>query len=133
MGLVHEVFEDDILEKLTGDIGIGHVRYSTAGGSLRNNAQPLVSKYAKGTLAISHNGNLINAHTLRGNMENEGMIFQTTIDSEVIAYVIARERVKCSSVEEAVKKAMSIIKGSYALLVMSPKKLIGCRDRKSVV
>ncbi len=132
MGLVHEVFEDDILEKLTGDIGIGHVRYSTAGGSLRNNAQPLVSKYAKGTLAISHNGNLINAHTLRGNMENEGMIFQTTIDSEVIAYVIARERVKCSSVEEAVKKAMSIIKGSYALLVMSPKKLIGCRDPQGI-
>lgn len=132
MGLVNEVFDDDILEKLTGNIAVGHVRYSTAGGSLRNNAQPLVSKYAKGTLSISHNGNLINAHTLREEMENEGMIFQTTIDSEVISYIIAKERVKCSSVEEAVSKTMDIIKGSYALLVMSPKKLIGCRDPQGI-
>lgn len=128
MGLVPDVFEDEILDKLTGEIAIGHVRYSTAGGSLRTNAQPLVSKYAKGTLAISHNGNLINAHELREDLENQGLIFQSTIDSEVIACIIARERIKCGSVEEAVSKTMNIIKGSYSLLVMSPKKLIGCRD-----
>ena len=128
MGLVPDVFEDEILDKLTGEIGIGHVRYSTAGGSLRANAQPLVSKYAKGTLTISHNGNLINAHELRENLENEGLIFQTTIDSEVIACIIARERIKNPSIEVAVSKAMNIIKGSYSLIVMSPKKLIGCRD-----
>lgn len=128
MGLVHEVFEDEILDKLTGNIAVGHVRYSTSGGSMRQNAQPLVSKYVKGTLAISHNGNLINAYELREKLENEGLIFQTTIDSEVIACIIARERVKNHSVEEAVSKTMEIIKGSYSLLVMSPRKLIGCRD-----
>lgn len=128
MGLVHEVFEEEILDKLTGKIAIGHVRYSTTGGSMRQNAQPLVSKYVKGALAISHNGNLTNAYELREEMEQQGLIFQTTIDSEVIACMIARERVKNPSVEEAVSKIMNVMKGSYSLLVMSPRKLIGCRD-----
>lgn len=128
MGLVPDVFDDDILEKLTGDIAIGHVRYSTSGGSTRQNAQPLVSKYAKGALGISHNGNLTNAFELREEMEEMGMIFQSTTDSEVIACLIARERVKKNSVEEAVSSVMDIIQGAYSLLVMSPKKLIGCRD-----
>jgi len=128
MGLVPEVFSPDILDKLTGKIAVGHVRYSTAGGSLRQNAQPLVSRYLKGALTISHNGNLINAIDIREEFEKEGYIFQTTIDSEVIAYMIARERVRNSSVEEAVSKMMERVKGSYSLLVMSPKKLIGCRD-----
>lgn len=128
MGLVNEVFSDDVVSKLTGQIGVGHVRYSTTGGSMRVNAQPLVSRYAKGALTISHNGNLVNAAQLREEFENRGMIFQTTIDSEVIAYVIAQERVKNSSIEEAVSNMMDIVKGSYSLLVMSPKKLIGCRD-----
>ncbi|MDD3571274.1 MAG: class II glutamine amidotransferase, partial [Lachnospiraceae bacterium] len=78
MGLVPDVFSDDVIEKLTGKIGIGHVRYSTAGGSLRQNAQPLVSRYVKGTLALAHNGNLVNAHELRDELQQQGMIFQTT-------------------------------------------------------
>ncbi|MCQ4727279.1 amidophosphoribosyltransferase [Anaerotignum faecicola] len=128
MGLVPEVFSPDILEKLTGNIAVGHVRYSTAGGSMRQNAQPLVSRYLKGALTISHNGNLVNAYEIREQFEKEGFIFQTTIDSEVLALVIARERVKNDSIEEAVAKMMDIVEGSYSLLVMSPKKLIGCRD-----
>ncbi len=128
MGLVPEVFSEDVVEKLTGKIGIGHVRYSTAGGSLRNNAQPLVSRYVKGTLALAHNGNLVNANEIRHELQQEGMIFQTTIDSEVIACKIAKERVKCGSIEEAIERTMYKIKGSYSLVVMSPRKLIGCRD-----
>ena len=128
MGLVTEVFTEDIVEKLTGKIGVGHVRYSTAGGSLRANAQPLVSRYIKGTLALAHNGNLVNAHELRYELQKEGMIFQTTIDSEVIACELAKERVKCSSVEDAIERVMYKIKGSYSLVIMSPRKLIGCRD-----
>lgn len=128
MGLVNEVFDDAILSALSGNLGIGHVRYSTTGSSVRANAQPLVSKYAKGALAIAHNGNLTNAAKLRDEFENKGMIFQTTIDSEVIAYVIAQERVKNPSVEKAVEKMMETIEGSYSIVVTSPKKLIGCRD-----
>ncbi|WP_035945346.1 amidophosphoribosyltransferase [Fusobacterium perfoetens] len=128
MGLVPDVFNNEILDKLTGSIAIGHVRYSTAGGSIVQNAQPLVSRYLKGALAISHNGNLVNAHKLREQFENEGFIFQTSIDSEVIATIIARERVRQPSVEDAVSKMMEIVEGAYSLLVMSPKKLIACRD-----
>ncbi|BCN30007.1 amidophosphoribosyltransferase [Anaeromicropila herbilytica] len=128
MGLVNEVFTPEILEKLSGDIGIGHVRYSTAGSSTRENAQPLVLNYVKGTLGIAHNGNLINALELREELEYTGAIFQTTIDSEVIAYHIARERLNCGSVEQAVARAMDKIKGAYSLIVMSPRKLIAARD-----
>lgn len=128
MGLVNEVFTPDGLEKLHGDIGVGHVRYSTAGSSTRENAQPLVLNYIKGTLALAHNGNLINAPELRRELEYNGAIFQTTIDSEVIAYHIARERVKMPTVEGAVAAAMRKIKGAYSLIVMSPRKLIGARD-----
>lgn len=128
MGLVNEVFNPDILDKLTGNIGIGHVRYSTAGSSTRENAQPLVLNYVKGTLGIAHNGNLINALELRRELEYTGAIFQTTIDSEVIAYHIARERLNCGTVEQAVARAMDKIKGAYSLVVMSPRKLIGARD-----
>lgn len=128
MGLVNEVFTPEILDTLNGDIGIGHVRYSTAGSSTRENAQPLVLNYVKGTLGIAHNGNLINALELREELEYTGAIFQTTIDSEVIAYHIARERLNCASVEQAVARAMDKIKGAYSLVVMSPRKLIGARD-----
>lgn len=128
MGLVNEVFTEENLDKLHGDIAIGHVRYSTAGSSVRANAQPLVTKYVKGTLAIAHNGNLVNAVDLREELEKNGAIFQTTIDSEVIAYLVARERVTSKSVEEAVAKAMKFISGAYSLLVMSPRKLTCARD-----
>lgn len=128
MGLVNEVFTEENLDKLHGDIAIGHVRYSTAGSSVRANAQPLVTKYVKGTLAIAHNGNLVNAVDLREELEKNGAIFQTTIDSEVIAYLVARERVNSKSVEEAVARAMKFISGAYSLLVMSPRKLTCARD-----
>ena len=128
MGLVNEFFDAENLEKLKGDIGVGHVRYSTAGSSTRENAQPLVLNYVKGTLGLAHNGNLVNAPQLRRELEYTGAIFQTTIDSEVIAYHVARERLNSKTVEEAVARAMAKIKGSYALVIMSPRKLIGARD-----
>ena len=128
MGLVNEVFNTENLEKLKGNIGVGHVRYSTAGSSVRENAQPLVLNYVKGTLGLAHNGNLLNALELREELSYTGAIFQTTIDSEVIAYLIARQRLIVGTVEEAVKGAMQKIKGAYSLIVMSPRKLIGARD-----
>lgn len=128
MGLVNESFTPETLGRLKGDIGIGHVRYSTAGSSTRENAQPLVLNYVKGTLGLAHNGNLINALELRRELEYTGAIFQTTIDSEVIAYHIARERLNTATVEAAVGRAMQKIKGAYSLVIMSPRKLIGARD-----
>lgn len=128
MGLVNEAFTPEHLEKLKGDIGVGHVRYSTAGSSTRENAQPLVLNYVKGTLGLAHNGNLINAPELRRELAYTGAIFQTTIDSEVIAYHIARERLNSKTVEEAVGRAMGKLKGAYSLVIMSPRKLIGARD-----
>ena len=128
MGLVNEVFNAENLDKMKGDIGVGHVRYSTAGASIAENTQPLVLNYIKGTLSLAHNGNLVNALELRRELELSGAIFQTTIDSEVIAYLIARERLKVGKVEEAVKEAMKKIKGAYSLVVASPRKLIGARD-----
>lgn len=128
MGLCNEVFTPEILDALKGNIGVGHVRYSTAGSSTRENAQPLVLNYVKGTLALAHNGNLVNAPELRRELAYDGAIFQTTIDTEVIAYHIARERVKTKTAEEAVANAMKKIKGAYSLVIASPRKLIGARD-----
>lgn len=128
MGLVSEVFRTDTLLSLHGDMGIGHVRYSTTGGSCKENAQPLVLNYLKGTLALVHNGNLTNTDKLREKLQNEGAIFHTTTDSEVIAYQIAKERTKSSSIEEAVARTAPGLSGGYALLIMSPQKLIGIRD-----
>ena len=128
MGLVNEVFTGDAVDKLPGNIGIGHVRYSTAGSSTRENAQPLVLEYVKGTLALAHNGNLTNSPELREKLAYTGAIFQTTIDSELIAYLVARERLESGSVEEAVRLAMKGLRGAYSLVIMSPRKLIGARD-----
>jgi len=128
MGLVSDVLSSDKIKNLKGDIAIGHVRYSTAGGSVPENAQPIVTQYSKGTLSIAHNGNLTNAIELKRELEDKGAIFHTTTDSEVIAYLIASKRSSTPSVEEAVKEVMGIIKGGYALLVMSPRKLIAARD-----
>lgn len=128
MGLVTEVFNNNILDSLSGQMGISHVRYSTAGGSVLENAQPLVMRYVKGTLSVAHNGNLTNAVEIRKRLEQRGAIFQTTIDSEVICYVIARERLKCHTVEDAVARTMQVIEGAYSLLVMSPRKIIAARD-----
>ncbi len=128
MGLVNEAFTPELLEKLKGDIGVGHVRYSTTGSSTRENAQPLVINYVKGVLGLAHNGNLINTPRLRQELAYTGAIFQTTIDSEIIAYYIARERLNSRTVEEAVGRTMDRIRGAYSLVVMSPRKLIGARD-----
>ena len=128
LGLVNEVFDEESLHSLHGNLGVGHVRYSTAGGSRAENAMPLVINYVKGVLAIAHNGNLTNAVELRHELEHTGAIFQTTIDSEVIAYHIARERLKAPNVEGAVMNAMKKLKGAYALVVISPSKMIGARD-----
>ena len=117
MGLVNEVFDGEKLEKLKGNIGVGHVRYSTAGASNSQNVQPLVLNYVKGILMLAHNGNLVNALELRKELEYTGAIFQTTIDTEVIAYLIARERLNVGSVEDAVKNAMKKLKGAYSLPV----------------
>ena len=128
MGLVSEVFNNEILGSLNGQMGISHVRYSTAGGSVLENAQPLVMRYVKGTISVAHNGNLTNAVELRRELEERGALFQTTIDSEVICYLIARARLHCHKVEYAVAETMHRIHGAYSLLVMSPRKIIAARD-----
>ena len=128
LGLVSEVLNKKILEQMDGDIGIGHVRYSTTGASIAENAQPLVLSYIKGTLGLAHNGNLVNTEELKWELIQTGAIFHTTTDSEVIAFHIARERVHSKTVEEAVLKTARKIKGAYGLVIMSPRKLIGVRD-----
>lgn len=128
LGLVSEVLKEDTIRKMEGDIGIGHVRYSTTGASVAENAQPLVLSYIKGTLALAHNGNLINTDALKWELIQNGAVFHTTTDSEVIAFHIARERVHSRSVEEAVLRTARKLKGAYGLVIMSPRKLIGVRD-----
>lgn len=129
LGLVPEVFNDVVLNHMGGGkIAVGHVRYSTTGSSNRENAQPLVLKYAKGSIALAHNGNLVNTLELRQELEMNGAIFQTTNDSEVIAYIIARQRLSSPSIEAAVSQAMKELKGAYSIVLTSPKKLIAARD-----
>ena len=128
LGLVSEVLREDTIRNMEGDLGIGHVRYSTTGASVAENAQPLVLSYIKGTLALAHNGNLINTPELKWELIQNGAIFHTTTDSEVIAFHVARERVHSKTVEEAVLKTARKLKGGYALVIMSPRKLIGARD-----
>ena len=128
LGRVNEVFNAENIAALDGNLGVGHVRYSTAGGSTPENSQPLVLAYIKGTLMLAHNGNLVNAPRLRRELAAGGAIFQTTIDTETIAYHIARERVKSRSVQEATVRALKKVQGSYSLVVASPQKLIGARD-----
>jgi amidophosphoribosyltransferase len=128
MGLVPEVFNEVVLNHLKGKVAVGHVRYSTTGASLRENAQPMVIKYRNGQMALAHNGNLVNASELRDKMEAYGTIFQSTIDSEVIANLISRFRISSESTEAAAEKMMKEIAGSYALVLLTQKKLIGIRD-----
>ncbi|OGO80386.1 MAG: amidophosphoribosyltransferase [Clostridiales bacterium GWC2_40_7] len=128
MGLVPEIFNEVVLNHLKGKISIGHVRYSTTGASLRENAQPMVVKYKIGQLALAHNGNLVNAAELRNRMEENGAVFQTTSDTEVIANLISRYRVGSDNIEDTLQKVMKEIRGSYALVIVTPKRLIGIRD-----
>jgi amidophosphoribosyltransferase len=126
MGLVSEVFNEKRLATLPGSMACGHVRYSTSGRSLVVNAQPLVVRYRAGALALAHNGNLVNAPSLRATLEQEGVIFQTSIDSELIANLVARA--DTGDIVEAVHSAMRVIRGAYALVIMTPDTLIGVRD-----
>ncbi len=128
-GIANDVFTHERLDSLgEGDMAIGHVRYGATGDKDRANAQPLVVNHVKGRLAISNNGSLINYGPLRKELELEGSIFHTTSDAEIILTVITRERLKSDSTEEAVNKAMNLLKGAYSFVLMSPSKMIAVRD-----
>ena len=131
VGLVNDVFTKPVIESLgQGNMAVGHVRYGTTGSNDRANAQPIVVNHIKGRMALAHNGNLVNSLELREELEMNGSIFHTTSDTEVISYIIIRERIHCSSIEEAVNRAMHKIKGAYSLVIMSPSKLIAARDER---
>ena len=129
LGLVSEVFSEDILAHLSeGTMALGHVRYGTTGGNIRNNCQPIEVNHQKGKMALAHNGNLSNALELRDKLELSGAIFHTTSDTETIAYMITRERLTAPSIEEAVSRAMFSLEGAYSLILMSSAKMIAVRD-----
>lgn len=129
VGLVSEVFSPERLEALgQGNIAVGHVRYATTGADNKRNIQPLLINHHKGRMALGHNGNLVNAYELRTALEEQGSIFHTTTDSEVIAHIIVGERLKCGSIEEAVCRAMGRLVGAYSLVICSSRKLIAARD-----
>ena len=126
MGLVEDVFDDAVLKAMPGRMSIGHVRYSTTGSSDLLNAQPLQVTGHRGAISLAHNGNLVNALTLRAEMEKEGSIFSTTSDSEVILHLIARSR--ADNLEDAVAEALRKVTGAFSLVVMTRDKLIAARD-----
>ena len=129
VGLVSEVFPPERLAALgTGNIAVGHVRYGTTGTDNKRNVQPILVNHYKGRMALAHNGNLTNSHELRQELESKGSIFQTTTDSEVIAYIIVQERLRTASIEDAVCAAMDRLEGAYSLVISSPSKLIAVRD-----
>lgn len=129
LGLVGDVFDDGTMSMLgEGSMAVGHVRYGTTGATDRHNTQPIVVNHSKGRMALAHNGNIVNSFELRCELENEGSIFHTTSDTEVISYIITKERLSAPSIEEAVNRAMRRIKGAYSLVIMSARKLIAARD-----
>ncbi len=127
-GLIQEVFNDLVLRELTGYSAIGHVRAAIARDRGRENAQPLVSRYQKGTFSLAYNGNLINAQEIRRELEGQGAIFHTSNDCEVIAYLLAKERIHTNSTAEALKEVMQKIKGAYSLVIMTPQRMVIARD-----
>ena len=129
LGLVNDVFTPEVMHSLgEGNMAVGHARYGTTGATDRNNAQPIVVNHVKGRMALAHNGNIVNSYELRSELELEGSIFHTTSDTEVISYIITKERLGAPSIEEAVNRAMYRVKGAYSLVIMSPSKLIAVRD-----
>ncbi len=130
MGLCSEVFKDNLGSLLGGHIGIGHVRYSTTGDSMADNAQPLVMSYRGGKFAMAHNGNLINNTVLREKLEDEGTVFQTTIDTEVMANLIARY--SKHGMLKAISAMMKVVRGAYALVIMTQGELIAVRDPQGI-
>src|SRR5665647_322033 len=130
MGLVSDVVKPHHIAQLEGNIAIGHVRYSTTGGSALVNAQPLVFHYLKGMVALAHNGNLINTVELKKRLETYGSVFQTTTDTEVVANLLARY--SQDIMEDALAKCMIDIKGAFALLIMTEDRLVGVRDQMGI-
>ncbi|MDE5746790.1 MAG: amidophosphoribosyltransferase, partial [Acetatifactor sp.] len=129
LGLVSEVFSADALSRLPQwNMAVGHVRYGTTGGTNRNNCQPIEVNHQKGKMALAHNGNLSNAAQLRNALELSGAIFHTTSDTETIAYIVTRERLRTPSIEDALSAAMNSLEGAYSLVLMSAQKLICARD-----
>ncbi len=128
MGLVGDIFDEARLNELKGHQAIGHVRYSTTGSSLKKNAQPFSVRHGGRTISIGHNGNLINAHLLRRRLEDEGSIFQSTMDSEVFLHLIAKNMKL--GFEEAMVQALSEVKGAYSLVMMTEEAVIAARDKK---
>jgi amidophosphoribosyltransferase len=126
MGYVADVFTHERLSRLPGELAIGHVRYSTAGGSMLCNAQPIVASTSKGPIAVAHNGNLTNGNELRKQLEAEGAIFNSTADSEVIVHLIARSR--ASDVEGAFIDALNRVQGAYAIALLTPDRILAARD-----
>ncbi|MCX6091206.1 MAG: amidophosphoribosyltransferase, partial [Candidatus Atribacteria bacterium] len=126
MGLVSEVFHGDILKKLPGHIGLGHVRYSTTGSPSTRNIQPFVGECRFGSLSIAHNGNLANTWTLWKQLSRRGAVFQSSMDTELLLHLVAQSRF--DSLEDAVKEALWQMKGAFSLGIMSEKKLIAARD-----
>src|SRR5512135_655505 len=130
MGLVADIFSEKRLKKLPGYIAIGHNRYSTAGSSILKNVQPIVANFSLGTLALAHNGNLVNANELRNSLEADGAIFQSTSDSEVIVHLIAHS--KGESFYERVIQALKEVSGAFSLLILRENELIAARDTYGV-
>ena len=131
LGLVNEVLTPAVLASLakpTAHMATGHVRYATAGSRVRANAQPMIVRHGRGTMALCHNGNLTNALELRRQLENEGAIFHGSSDTEVICYLVTRNRLRMGSIEIAISKTMDVLEGAYSLVVMSATKLIAARD-----
>src|SRR5262249_19644492 len=126
MGYVADVFTHERLRRLPGDIAIGHVRYSTAGGSMLCNAQPLVASTNKGPIAIAHNGNLVNGADIRRRLEEDGALFNTMADTEVIVHLIARSKKR--DIEGALIDALSQVKGAYSIAVLTPRRIYAARD-----
>ncbi|MBC3796647.1 amidophosphoribosyltransferase [Acetobacterium tundrae] len=126
VGLVSEAFKNGALKQMKGNIGIGHVRYSTSGDEGVTNAQPLTVNHSTGQIALAHNGNLINDNALREMLEDSGVVFQTTIDTEVMVNIIARGL--RHGMIEAIQRMVEIIKGAYALVITVGDQLVGVRD-----
>lgn len=132
LGTIPEVFNKDRLNKLkahgNGNMAVGHVRYSATSASDQLNSQPLVMRYIKGTMALVSNGGLVNSIALRNELEKQGAIFQTDTGVEIVSYLIAKHRIKSGSVEQALNLSMSSLSGAYSLMIMTPRKIVACRD-----
>jgi amidophosphoribosyltransferase len=126
MGVVADVFKEETLARLVGTNAVGHVRYSTAGSSRIENAQPLVIECAHGQFGVAHNGNLVNATELKDNLVAQGSIFQTTTDTEVIVHMFARSR--AATVEEAVVESLSQVRGAFSVVMITKDQIVAARD-----